>query len=201
MADAVRGRTRWGVFAAVMVPCAVAVAAMAAAVLNGVLAASLALSGVPMQLNVNRLEGTGLTLYPSKIQPLVGDSLPIAVAGIGEAKIDGLCLALGADLPMIGPVAVKAVSSELVEGSNLVLSADSLGGDLQAKDAIVGQDASAFTIGNPAAKGPAGVSGLQAASVTLDNVTNRSYGLVAGTLSIKGVSINAVGGTTEPCGT
>ena len=95
---------------------------------------------------------------------------------------------------------VKAESSEIVEGSNLVLSAASLGGDLQAEDAIVGQDASAFTLGNPAAKGPQGVSGLQAAKVTLDNVTNKSYGLVAGTLSISGVSINAVGGTTTPCG-
>lgn len=199
MADAVRGRTRWGVFAAVMAPCAVAVVAMAAAVLNGVLAASLAVAGVPLQLNVGRLEGTGLTLYPTKIQPLVGDQLPIAAAGISGAKITGLCLALGADLPMIGPVAVKAESSEVVEGSDLVLSAASLGGDLQAQDAIVGQDASAFTIGNPAARGPVGVTGLQAASVTLDNVTNKSYGLVAGTLSIKGVTINAVAGTTTPC--
>ncbi|MDN5858458.1 MAG: DUF6230 family protein [Pseudonocardia sp.] len=199
MADPVRGRTRWGVFAAVMAPCAVAVAALAAAVLNGVLAASLAVAGVPLQLNVNSLEGTGLTLYPTEIQPLVGDSLPIAAAGIGSAKIEGLCLALGADVPLLGAVSVKAVSDDVVEGSNLVLSAASLGGDLRATDAIVGQDASAFTIGNPAAKGPQGVTGLQAASVTLENVSNTSYGLIAGSLSIKGVAIEAVAGTTTPC--
>ncbi len=199
MADAVSGRTRWGVFAAVMAPCAIAVAAMAAAVLNGVLAASLAVAGVPIQLNVNRLEGTELTLYATEIQPLVGDALPVAAAGIGSAKIDGLCLALGADVPLLGAVSVKAVSNDLVDATNLVLNAASLGGDLQAKDAIVGQDASAFTIGNPAGRGPQGVAGLQAGSVVLDNVTNKSYGLIAGSLNLKGVSIDAVSGTTTPC--
>ncbi len=80
-----------------------------------------------------------------------------------------------------------------------MLNAESLGGDLKATDAIVGQDASAFTIGNPAAKGTPGTLGLQAGGVELSNLTNKSYGLVAGTLSLDDVSINVVSGTTTPC--
>ena len=199
MTDAVQGRTRWGVFAVVVAPCVVAVAVMAAAVLNGVLAASIAVAGVPLQLNVTKLEGQGLTLYATEIQPLVGSALPVAAAGISSAKIDGLCLGIGADVPVLGQVAIKANSGAQVAASNLVLNAKSLGGDLQATDAVVGQDASAFTVGNPAARGPAGTLGLQAGGVVLDNVKNTSYGLIAGSLSISDVSIDVVTGTTTPC--
>lgn len=197
--DTPHGRTRWGVFALVALPCSLAVAAMAAALLNGVLAASLALSGVPMQLQVDRLEGKELTLFATEIQPLSGDTLPVAVAGIAEARIEGLCLGLGADVPMLGQIAIRAQSSDTISGSNLVLNAESIGGDLQATNAVVGQDASAFTIGNQSARGPVGTLGLQAEGVVLDNVTNKSYGLLAGTLSITGVGIDVQSGTTEPC--
>lgn len=199
MAEAVQGRTRWGRFAVVMVPCAVAIAVMAGALLNGILATSLAVAGVPLQLKVNKLDGKALTLYAGEIQPLVGNTLPVAVAGVGEAKIDGLCLGLGADVPVLGKVAVKATSGQQVTASNLILDAKSLGGDLKATDANVGQDASAFTIGNPAAKGTPGTLGLQAGGVELSNLTNTSYGLLAGSLTLKDVSIDATSGTTTPC--
>jgi hypothetical protein len=197
--DDPRGRTRWGVFALVALPSSLAVAAMAAAVLNGVLAASVALAGVPLQLQVDRLEGQELTLYATEIQPLTGSTLPVAAAGVGEASIEGLCLGLGADVPVLGEVAIRAQSADTISASNLVLNAESLGGDLQATNAVVGQDASAFTIGDQSARGPVGTLGLQADAVVLDNVTNRSYGLIAGTLSISGVSIDVQSGTTEPC--
>ncbi|MFC4949442.1 DUF6230 family protein [Pseudonocardia sp. GCM10023141] len=193
------GRTRWGVFALVAAPCAVAVAVMAAAVLNGVLAASVALAGVPLQLKVDSLDGNGLSLYATSIQPLVGNTLPVAAAGISEAKISGLCLGIGADVPILGPIGIKATSNSDITASNLVLNAESLGGDLKAGNAVVGQDASAFTVGPAANRGAPGTLGLQAETVTLSNVTNKSYGLIAGTLSINGVSINVVPGSTSPC--
>lgn len=199
MAEDTEGRTRWGVFALVATPCAVVVAAMAAAVLNGVLAASVAVAGVPLQLAVDRLDGKGLSLYATTIQPLVGNALPVAAAGISEAKISGLCLGIGADIPMFGKVGIKAVSDADITASNLVLNAESLGGDLQAGNAVVGQDASAFTVGPGANRGAPGTLGLQAETVVLDNVTNKSYGLIAGTLSIQGANITVVSGTTTPC--
>lgn len=197
--DAPAGRTRWGVFALVALPCSLAVAAMAAALLNGVLAASVALAGVPLQLQVDRLDGRELTLFATEIQPLTGATRPVAAAGIGEATIEGLCLGLGADVPVLGQVAIRAESADTISASNLVLNAESLGGDLQATGAVVGQDASAFTVGDGSNRGTPGTLGLQADTVVLDNVTNRSYGLVAGTLSISGVSIGVETGTTEPC--
>lgn len=199
MTDEPRGRTRWGVFALIALPSSLAVAAMAAALLNGVLAASVALAGVPLQLQVDRLTGQELTLFPTEIDTIGNGTLPIAAAGIGGAQIEGLCLGLGANVPILDAIAVRAVSDQTVSGTNLVLSAESLGGDLQATNAIVGQDASAFTIGPDANRGTPGTLGLQAESVVLDGVTNRSYGLIAGSLSIRGVSIDVVRGTTEPC--
>lgn len=194
------GRTRWGVFGLVLLPCGIVVAVLAAALLNGVLAASLAVAGVPIQLKVDRLEGEELTLYGSEIDPVSGGNEASARAGIAEATISGLCLGLGAEVPVLGQVAVKVNSSQDVEGSNLLLDARSLQGDLLATDAAVGQDASAFSIGVPSARGPAGTPGLQAGRVVLDgDVDVALFSLMAGSLKLDGVRVEAVSGTTSPC--
>jgi hypothetical protein len=86
-----------------------------------------------------------------------------------------------ADVPGIGKVAVKATSPNEVNGENLLLDAQELNGDLTAKDATVGQDASRFSIGAPGARGPVGTPGPQAGSVTLDNqVGVKVFSLMAG---------------------
>ena len=194
------GRTRWKVFALALLPCAVVVAVMAAAVLNGVLAASLAISRMPVQLKVSKLVGQELTLYPSSVKPVGDSDQPSARAGISKATISGLCLGLGADVPGIGKVAVKATTPSDVTGENLLLDAQSLDGDLTAKDATVGQDASRFSIGAPGARGPVGTPGLQAGSVVLDNqVGVKVFSLMAGSLRLSNISVKAMSGTTAPC--
>ncbi len=109
MTEAVQGHTRWGRFAVIMVPCAVVIAAMAAALLNGILAASIAVAGVPLQLNVSKLTGSGLTLYANEIQPVVGDTLPVAVAGSARHDRRSVPRPRGR-VPVLGQVGIKASS-------------------------------------------------------------------------------------------
>jgi hypothetical protein len=192
--------TRWGVFAAVLLPCAIVIALLAGALLTGVMAASLAVSRLPVQLKVDKLVGNDLTLYASSVNPVGDDDKPAARAGIGSATISGLCLGLGADVPALGKVGVKAVTPADVHAENLLLDARTLEGDLEAHDALVGQDASEFTIGAPGAKGPKGVPGLQAKKVVLDNqVGVKVYSLMAGSLKLSHLHVEAVSGTTDPC--
>ncbi|HEY9414267.1 MAG TPA: DUF6230 family protein [Pseudonocardia sp.] len=192
--------TRWGVFAAVLLPCAIVIAVLAGALLTGVMAASLAVSRLPVQLKVDKLVGQDLTLYASEVDPVGGDHEPAARAGIGEATISGLCLGLGADVPALGKVGVKATTPADVKATNLLLDARTLEGDLEARDALVGQDASAFTIGANGAKGPKGVPGLQARHVVLDNqVGVKVFSLMAGSLKLSHLHLEAVSGTTDPC--
>src|SRR5262245_18011702 len=113
--------TRWGVFAGVLLPCAIVIALLAGALLNGVLAASLAVSRLPVQLKVDKLDGQDLTLYASEVDPVGSSSEPAARAGIGEATISGLCLGLGADVPALGKVGVKATTPADVHAENLLL--------------------------------------------------------------------------------
>ncbi len=192
--------TRWGVFTVVLVPCAIVVAVLAAALLNGVLAASLALSRLPVQLKVDKLDGTDLTLYATEVSPVDDEDRPAGRAGIGKATISGLCLGLGADVPALGKTALKVTTPADVDASNLLLDAKSLTGDLTAEDALVGQDASRFTIGAAGAKGPTGTPGLQAAKVLLDgDVGVQAFSLQAGSLKLSQLKVEAVSGTTEPC--
>jgi hypothetical protein len=194
------GGTRWGIFSLVLLPCAVVIAVLAFTLLNGILAASLAVAKLPVQLKVAKLDGKDLTLYPSQVEPVGADAEPAARAGIGSASISGLCLGLGADLPGIGQVAVKATTPNEVKANSLLLDAEALTGDLTAHDAVVGQDASDFTIGSAAAKGPVGTPGLQAGSVLLDGqVGVRAYSLMAGSLKLSGLELSVVSGTKEPC--
>ena len=198
-AEAVPG-TRWGVFAAVLLPCALVIGALATALLTGVMAASLAVSKLPVQLKVDRLDGKDLTLYASEVDPVGDHETPAARAGIGEATIKGLCLGLGADVPALGKVGVRATTPADVHAENLLLDARTLEGDLEAHDALVGQDASEFTIGAPGAKGPKGVPGLQAGHVVLDNqVGVKVFSLMAGSLKLSHLKVEAVSGTTDPC--
>jgi hypothetical protein len=194
------GGTRWRVFALALVPCAIVVALLAAALLNGVLAASLAVSRLPVQLKVHKLVGDDLTLYASEVTPIGDHTQPAARAGIGRATISGLCLGLGAHVPVLGKVAVKATTPADVAASHLLLEAKTLDGDLEAHDATVGQDASEFTLGSAAARGPEGRPGLQAGRVVLGNqVGVKLYSLMAGSLKLSHISVSTVSGTTEPC--
>lgn len=192
--------TRWGVFAVVLLPCALVIAALATALLTGVMAASLAVSRVPVQLKVAKLDGKDLTLYANEVDPVGEDAKPTARAGIGEATISGLCLGLGADVPALGEIGIKVTTPDTVKAENLLLDAKSLDGDLLAKDALVGQDASEFTIGTAGSKGPSGRPGLQAGSVVLDGKAGvKVYNLMAGSLRVTNLSVEPVTGSKNPC--
>lgn len=200
MTAGVAGGTRWMLFVLVLLPCAVVIAALATALLTGVLAASLAISRLPVQLKVDRLDGEDLTLYAGEVTPVGDHAQPSARAGIGKATIRGLCLGLGANVPILGKVAVKATTPMPVHGENLVLDAKTLNGDLEATDATVGQDASRFDLGVAGARGPEGRPGLEAGHVLLRNdVGVKLFSLKAGSLKLSNIGVATISGTTEPC--
>lgn len=187
------GHTRWGRFAIAFLVPMVAVVVIAGSLLSGVLAATLAVGGVPIQLKVPELRGQSLGAFGSAAPSLSGDK-QVATAGIGNVVIDGgLCAAMAVPVPIVGgfTVLISAPEGQQITANSLVLDVSRLGGDLAASNIVIGRDSSTLSQGG--IKGPAGSNGIQSDLVTFTNLEGTAYSLSAGSLRVNGLSVNLAG--------
>jgi Family of unknown function (DUF6230) len=192
-ADRPDGHTRWGRFAIAFILPMIAVAVIAGSLLSGVLAATLSVGGIPIQLKVPQLQGQSLGAF-GNAAPLVEGDKQVATAGIGNATITGgLCAAIEVPVPVLGgfTIMLNSPQDKQITAKSMVLDITQLKGDLEASNIVIGRDASALSQGG--LKGPAGSNGIQSEVVTLSNVEGTAYSLSAGSLKVQGISIDVAG--------
>lgn len=206
-----RGVTRWRRSAVIAVPAAAAVAGMAAAMLNGVLAANLAISNTDFTLKAAGVttDHNGLSLVAQSIHRSTGTTSGtdkgVAEVGITQATLNNMCVAAHQTLPIVGAFDVKlTLPGTATTANNLILNADSLSAQsatLQGSSSnpiILGQDAA--QVGNGITNGAAGafglVSGDSSSTSTLPGSTlgtlnaNAQSATIGGSLSLTSGGLN-----------
>lgn len=196
--ELIGGHTRW--FRTILLAGAplIAVLVIAYTLISGILAATFALGGVPIQIKADTLAAGPTGLYGNARDTAGGDPLQVVSGGIENAKITGLCLDVEVPTPIGGgfTILLSAPSDIEVDGTNLVLDITSLSGGLEAHNFELGRDASQLSKGN--VTGPAGSNGIQADSLLVSRAEVGAHSLSAGTIKLDQISID-VAGRDEGC--
>ncbi|MFE0046019.1 DUF6230 family protein [Streptomyces albireticuli] len=184
------GGTAWKKAAAVAVPALAAVAVMAVAMSEGVLASSFAVSGTAFQVSSGRLTSQGLASYVQVDRSADGTGHATALLGIGDATLTDLCQSSRVDTPL-GQVVFKLTAggeAGEVTASDLVIDGEDLVGDARFGDVQIGRDASTLDQ-VPGVRGEAGAFGLQASEVTVSGVRSHAWSATGGNFRLKGLSL------------
>jgi hypothetical protein len=194
------GRTRWGRFAALMVPAAVVAGAIVLGMANGAIAASFAVSGQTFKVSATELRGEGFVQYGALAEEADGRTHPVAVSGIRSAELDNLCQSVkvpGADVVLT----IRAGGDgKPAKATGLMIDMDSLEGDAEFKKINIGQDAATLNAGPEGAVGARGSFGQQADTVTIRNLRQVARSTHAGTFTLTGLRLKVnVGADAKEC--
>src|SRR5699024_600650 len=121
--EAASGRTRWRIFAVVLVCGLAGVGVMFAGLSNGALAASFSVSGTSYKATADELNATGVVQYGS-VDRSSDNEHPVMVNGFKEAQLDNFCQSiLLSDLPGVGEMTLRiaAPGEAGMTADNLVL--------------------------------------------------------------------------------
>ena len=182
-----RGRVRWRRFAILFVPAMAAAATMAVLTSEGVLAASISVSGSAFEVSANQLKGTGFEQFGGVVTDGKGNPHPVAISAIQHATLSNLCQSVS-----VGGVTLRITAgggSAPASADNLIVDADQLSGDATFSNITIGQDAGTLTE-DPGVSGPAGGFGQQADGVTIDNLRQHTWLTTAGTFTLPGFSLS-----------
>ncbi|EME98641.1 cholesterol esterase [Streptomyces mobaraensis NBRC 13819 = DSM 40847] len=184
------GRTAWKRTALIALPAVLAVGAMATGMAQGALAASFAVSGTHFQVSSGRLTSDGLASYVQTDRSVDGKGHPVALLGIGNARLSDICQAASVPTPL-GKVTFKLTAGGRageVTASDLVIDGEDLVGDAEFGTAQIGRDASTLDR-VPGVKGDAGAFGLQAGKVTVAGVRSHAWSATGGNFRLKGLKL------------
>ncbi|WP_329114242.1 DUF6230 family protein [Streptomyces sp. NBC_01465] len=185
------GRTSWKKTAVVAVPAILAVGIMASVMAQGALAASFAVSGTSFQVSSGKLTSTGLSSYVQTDRAVDGKGHPVALLGIGNARLSDICQAAEVKTP-VGTVVFKLTAggdAGEVTASSLVIDGEDLVGDAHFGTAQIGRDASTLDA-VPGIKGEAGKFGLQAGDIEVDGVKSHAWSATGGNFHLKGLKVD-----------
>lgn len=188
-----RGRVRLRRAAWMGVPAAAAAAALVVLTAQGAIAAQFAISGMPFTVTATQLKGQGFEQYGgldnmipgSPNAGTTGGQEVVVVSAIRRASLTHLCQSVN-----LGGVnlVINAGNSTPVTASDLVTDSSVVSGDASFGNIEIGGDASTFTKGD--SKGPAGVFGQQADSVTIDNLRQQNYATTAAAFKLPGLHLS-----------
>lgn len=184
---AAQGRVRWRRFAVLFVPAMAAAAALVALTTEGVLAASISVSGSAFEVASSQLKGTGFEQFGGAVTDSKGNQHPVAISAIKSASLANLCQSVS-----VGPVTLRITAGgggNPATASNLIVDSDNLSGDATFNNIVIGQDAGTLSE-DPGVTGPSGGFGQQADSVTIDNLHQNTWLTTAGTFTLPGFSLS-----------
>lgn len=192
-----KGRTNWRRFT---LAGAGALALAAGTVMTTTAAAipvSFAVARSPFSVTSQHIEAEGAVQFASFRQDGSGGRHAVAVVGIREAKLYGLCQSAVAHTPF-GTVTLQIHSDgqRPVKASQLVLDLDALRGDMSFGSVEMGRDAS--TLDGGGITGPAGVYGQQARTLTIEHMRMEAWSLTAGMFSLSDATMDVRAGE-HPC--
>lgn len=184
------GGTAWKRTALVALPAVLAVGAMGLGMAQGALAASFAVSGTHFQVSSKRLTSDGLASFVQTDRSVDGKGHPVALLGIGNARLSDICQSAVVGTP-VGKVVFKLTAggdAGEVTAGDLVIDGEDLVGDAEFGTAQIGRDASALDA-VPGVKGEAGKFGLQAGKVTVAGVRSHAWSATGGTFRLRGLKL------------
>ncbi|GAA3050594.1 DUF6230 family protein [Actinokineospora globicatena] len=191
-----RGRTRWGRTALVAVPAIGVIGAITAAMAQGLLAASFAVSGVPITLTSQSVAGTGFAGTVTN-----AGSQGVAYAGFSSAQLSGLCAGVIPNVPIVGQVTFKITAGDddpatkELAASNLLLDAKNLTGDGEFTGLDLGVASNALSKGPAEVRKGAGDFGLQANTANISDLRADALSAqIAGSFKLDNLSLSVVPG-------
>ncbi|RKT54516.1 DUF6230 family protein [Saccharothrix australiensis] len=188
MADSrVRGRTRRGVFAGVLVAGLAVSALLLVAVSRGALAASFAVSGTSFKISADRLEGTGFVQFGGVDGGPEG-AHAVSPSAFRTVVLDNFCQSASLrSLPVVGDVTLRIASPGEggMSATDIVLGVAEQRGDLTLLNPQIGVDAGQVSKGPPGVVGPPGGFGQQADRATIVAPRIEAWSAAASTLRLK----------------
>ena len=187
------GRVRLRRAAVMAVPAALAGAALVVLTAQGAIAAQFSISGMPFTVTAQQLQGQGFEQYGGLDNMIdnspnagnTGGQVLVIVSAIRQATLTHLCQSFnlgGTNL------VINAGGSTPVTATDLVTDSDQISGNAAFNNIEIGNDASTLDKAN--SKGPAGVFGQQAHTVTISNLRQNNYATTAATFKLPGLHMS-----------
>jgi hypothetical protein len=164
-----------------------AAATMVVLTTEGVLAASISVSGSAFEVSANQLKGSGFEQFGGVVTDGKGNPHAVAISAIHHATLSNLCQSVS-----VGGVTLRISAgggSSPAVADNLIVDADQLSGDATFSNITIGQDAGTLSK-DPGVSGPSGGFGQQADGVTIDNLRQHTWLTTAGTFTLPGFSLS-----------
>ncbi|WBB68048.1 DUF6230 family protein [Micromonospora sp. WMMD812] len=194
------GHTRWGRFAALIVPATVAAGAIVLSISNGALAASFAVSGQTFKVSASELRGEGFVQFGGVTRQIDGTSQPVAVTGIRNAQLFDLCQSVKAPGAPVVLTITAGGGGKPATADDLLIDTESLEGDVVFDGINIGQDASTLEGGPAGARGEPKSFGQQAERVNIKNLRQVARATHAGRFNLTGLKLKVnVGAAAKEC--
>lgn len=190
----IEGRVRWRRTGLMLLSAVTAGAVLVALTVQGVLAASFSISGIPFTVTATQLQGTGFEQFGaldfmapnSPNAGSTGGAVLVVTSAIQTATLTDLCQSInlgGTNLKITAGSGATPVTAD-----TLVVDSDALSGDAVFTNINIGQDASTMTEVR-GVTGPLGDFGQQADTVTITNLRQNNWATTAATFRLPGLNL------------
>ena len=186
----VSGGTNWRRFGITAGASALIAGGMLFAMSQGAIAASFAVSGQDFKISADQLDGKGFAQFGGAVEDAKGRPIPVALSGIGNAKLTNLCQSVHVDgSPVSLTITAGTDAGRPARATNLLIGVKGLAGDATFTNIDIGQDASTLGKGGPNARGTAGAFGQQADRVVINDLRQTAVSTTAGTFKLTGLNL------------
>ncbi|MCP3015299.1 DUF6230 family protein [Nocardiopsis dassonvillei] len=198
--DTPESHTSWKRFALFSIPAGAAVGGILVAMAQGALAASFTVSGQDFKISAEELDGEGFVQYGWLDQTVRGEAVPVAVAGIREAEIQGLCQSVLTEFPIVGQISLRLTAGDQgtpVVAENLVIDMSQMDGNASFEDIEIGRDAGTLDQGPQGSRGFDDLFGMQSDTIVIEDLEQTARAASAGTFRLSGLSLGISMGDDE----
>ncbi|MFE1400929.1 DUF6230 family protein [Nocardiopsis dassonvillei] len=198
--DTPESHTSWKRFALFSIPAGTAVGGILVAMAQGALAASFTVSGQDFKISAEELNGEGFVQYGWLDQTVREEAVPVAVAGIREAEIQGLCQSVLTEFPIVGQISLRLTAGDRgtpVVAENLVIDMSQMDGNASFEDIEIGRDAGTLDQGPQGSRGFDDLFGMQSDTIVIEDLEQTARAASAGTFRLSGLSLGISMGDDE----
>ncbi|MCK9871931.1 DUF6230 family protein [Nocardiopsis dassonvillei] len=198
--DTPESHTSWKRFALFSIPAGVAVGGILVAMAQGALAASFTVSGQDFKISAEELNGEGFVQYGWLDQTVREEAVPVAVAGIREAEIQGLCQSVLTEFPIVGQISLRLTAGDQgtpVVAENLVIDMSQMDGNASFENIEIGRDAGTLDQGPEGSRGFNDLFGMQSDTIVIEDLEQTARAASAGTFRLSGLSLGISMGDDE----
>ncbi|ADH65506.1 MULTISPECIES: DUF6230 family protein [Nocardiopsis] len=198
--DTPESHTSWKRFALFSIPAGAAVGGILVAMAQGALAASFTVSGQDFKISAEELNGEGFVQYGWLDQTVREEAVPVAVAGIREAEIQGLCQSVLTEFPIVGQISLRLTAGDRgtpVVAENLVIDMSQMDGNASFEDIEIGRDAGTLDQGPQGSRGFDDLFGMQSDTIVIEDLEQTARAASAGTFRLSGLSLGISMGDDE----